>query len=85
MSLMTNTLLLTSHMTGDLSYLEPVRTMAAARERFLANPVEDPEPGTEAWCASRMSVASTLAKYRLLTGDAAFDNLLLKDANGYVR
>ena len=85
MSLMTNTLLLTSHMTGDLSYLEPVRTMAAARERFLANPVEDPEPGTEAWCASRMSVASTLAKYRLLTGDDAFDNLLLKDANGYVR
>ncbi len=85
MSMMTNTLLLTSHMTRDRAYLEPVRSMAAARERYLNDPVDDPAPGSEAWCASRMSVASTLAKYRQLTGDPTFDALLLKDANGYVR
>jgi hypothetical protein len=85
MRMMTNTLLLTSHMTGDSAYLDPVRSMASARARYLANPVENPEPGTEAWCASRMRISETLAKYRLLTGDKAFDDLLLKDANGYVK
>jgi hypothetical protein len=85
MGMMTNTLLLTSHMTGDPSYLEPVRSMARARERYLAAPTEDPKPRSEAWCASRMRIAETLAKYRLLTGDAEFDDLLMKDANGYVR
>lgn len=85
MRMMTNTLLLTSHMTGDPSYLEPVRTMAKARAAWLADPVDDPQPGTEAWCASRMGIAETLAKYRLLTGDDTYDDLLLKDANGYVR
>ncbi len=85
MSMMTNTLLLTSHMTNDPSFLEPIRSMARARAKYLANPVENPEPGTEAWCASRMRISGTLAKYRLLTGDTAFDELLLKDANGYVR
>jgi hypothetical protein len=85
MSMMTNSLLLTSHMTGDPGFLEPVRTMARARERYLANPTEDPTPGSEAWCASKMGIAETLAKYRLLTGDTEFDPLLLQDANGYVR
>ena len=85
MGMMTNTLLLASHMTGDATFLTPVRTMAEARVRYLANPVENPEPGTEAWCAARMSIAETLAKYRLLTGDTGFDELLLQDANGYVQ
>ncbi len=85
MGMMTNTLLLTSHMTGDPSYLEPIRTMAHAREKYLADPTKDPTPGSEAWCASKMRIAETLAKYRLLTGDTTFDPLLLQDANGYVR
>jgi hypothetical protein len=85
MGMMTNTLLLTSYMTGDPSYLEPVRSMARARAKYLADPIENPEPGSEAWCASRMSIDQTLAKYRLLTGDREYDDLLMKDANGYVR
>ena len=85
MGMMTNTMLLASHMTGDASFLDPVRSMAEARARYLKNPVENPEPGTEAWCASRMGIAPTLAKYRQLTGDPEFDDLLMKDANGYVR
>ena len=85
MGMMTNTLLLTSHMTGDPSYLEPVRSMARVRSEYLANPTDSPEPGSAAWCASRMSISETLAKYRQLTGDREFDDLLMKDANGYVR
>jgi hypothetical protein len=72
-------------MTGDWRYLEPVRAMAKARSGYLRDPVEDPRPGSEAWCASRMGfLASTLGKYRLLTGDSDFDPLLEQDANGYV-
>lgn len=85
MGQLTNTLLLTAHMTGDQSYLDPIRSMAGIRARYLASPVESPEPGTEAWCASRMGISETLAKYRLLTGDQTFDDLLLKDASGYVK
>jgi hypothetical protein len=86
MSMMTRTLLLTAHMSGDESFLEPVRAMARIRAEYLAHPVEDPAPGTAAWCASKMGfLAETLAKYRLLTGDPAFDPLLERDANGYVR
>jgi hypothetical protein len=85
MSMMTRTLLLTAHMSGDASFLEPVRAMARIRAEYLAHPVEDPEPGSTAWCALRMGfLAETLAKYRLLTGDRAFDGLLDRDANGYV-
>ena len=85
MGMITDTLLLTNHMTGDPSYLEPVRSMAHARIKYLADPIENPEPGSEAWCASRMRIDETLAKYRLLTGDREYDKLLMKDANGYVR
>ena len=93
MGLMTHTLLLTYHMTGDGKYLEPIRSMAAARLRFLEKPPEgavarrqsDPEPGTEAWCARHMgSLSSVLSKYRLLTGKDDFDALLSRDPSPYV-
>jgi hypothetical protein len=85
MPMMTNTLLLTAHMTGDGSYLDPVRAMARIRSDYLRNPVEDLEPGSEAWCASRMGfLAETLGKYRLLSGDSTLDHLLGRDANGYI-
>ena len=82
---MTNTLLLASHMTGDDRFLDPVRSMAEIKARYLDNPVSDPEPGTEAWCASRMWISGTLAKYRQLTGDTAYDDFLSKASNGYIR
>lgn len=53
MGQMVNTLLLTSHMTGDRKYIEPIRSMAAIRLKHLKQPPEgDPEPGSEAWCAA---------------------------------
>jgi hypothetical protein len=86
MPLMTNTLLLTHYMTGDGKYLEPLRTMAAARLRYLQAHQEEPEPGSEAWCAERLvGLAPVLAKYRLLTGSTEFDEILTREKAAYVR
>lgn len=87
MSLMTNTLLLTHYMTGDSRYLEPLRSMAAIRLRYLEHtPRARVEPGTEAWCASKLGgLATVLLKYRLLTGSTEFDNLLNREPTPYVR
>ena len=86
MSMMTSTLLQTYHITGNKKYLAPIQTMASIRANYLANPISDAEPGSLAWCASKMGFLSdTLGKYRLLTGDTQFDQLLRKDANGYVQ
>lgn len=81
MSKMTDTLLLTYHMTGDEEYLAPLRSMAALRMKWLKNRPEDsPKPGSAMWAARKMSfLAGTLAKYRLLTGSNEFDELLAHD------
>ena len=85
MSLMMNTMLLTYHMTGQDKYLEPIRSMARARLRYLQDPPsQSPPPGSEAWCAHRMKfVASIVAKYRFLTGRDEFDELLRRDMPPY--
>lgn len=86
MPLMTQTLMLTYHMTGEAKYLEPLRTMAAARLRYVEQPVADAPEGSEMWCAERLAaVTGTVAKYRLLTGSTDFDPLLKRDGNAYVR
>ncbi|MCC6697983.1 MAG: hypothetical protein IT365_20325 [Candidatus Hydrogenedentes bacterium] len=86
MPLMTQTLMLTYHMTGDAKYLEPLRTMAAARLRYVEHPVADAPEGSAMWCAERLAaVTGTVAKYRLLTGSTDFDPLLMRDGNAYVR
>jgi len=86
MSMMTNTLLLTHHMTRDPRYLAPLHSMAAARLAYLTDPPEgEVLEGSEAWCAARMDgLSSVLGKYRLLTGSAEFDELLARDASPYL-
>jgi hypothetical protein len=76
MNQMTHTLLLTWRMTGNTNYLAPIRSMAAARLKQLRSPAKEAPPGTEAWCALRINLASVLAKYKHLTGSAEFDPLL---------
>ncbi len=88
MIMMTSTLLLTRHMTGDDKYLRPIESMAAIRTEFLDNPpADDVRPGSAMRCARNMDgfLPDTLGKYRLLTGNDRFDKLLLSDANGYVK
>lgn len=83
--LMTSTLLLAFHMTGDASYLQPIRSMAAIRARHRHDPGEP--KGSAPWCARQMRgfLSDTLAKYRVLTGDDQFDELLAADASGYMK
>ena len=87
MTMLTSTLLLTSHMTGNARYLSPIESMAAIRTEYLTHPPQNPAPGSAMWCAEQMGgfLSDTLAKYRLLTGNRRFDPLLLADVSGYVR
>ncbi|MBS3764549.1 MAG: hypothetical protein KGZ25_14720, partial [Planctomycetes bacterium] len=96
MMLMTKTMLLTYHMTGEEKYMEPIRSMADIRIRYLdEEQPEKLEPGSAAWCVFSGSprfgngmkrfLPETLAKYRLLTGDPQYDRLLQADADGYVQ
>jgi len=87
MSLMTHTLVLTHHMTGNGQYLEPIRSMVDIRLAYLAAPPKStPTPGSKAWCASQLGgLSSVVAKYRFLTGNTEFDPLIAKDASAYMR
>jgi len=87
MGLMTHTLLLTHHMTGDPKYLEPIRSMASIRLRYLNEPpTSQPAPGSEAWCASKLgSLSSVITKYKFLNGSTEFDELLAKEMSPYMR
>jgi hypothetical protein len=86
MSLMTHTLLLTHYMTGRDRYLEPIRSMAGARMKYLTSPPKGQAvPGSEAWCASKLGgLSSVIAKYRFLTGNPEFDELLSRERSAYV-
>jgi len=87
MGLMTHTLLLTYHMTGNEKYLAPIRSMAEIRLKYLGSPPrEEPAPGSEAWCASRLgSLAGVITKYKFLTGNTDFDKFLAKEMSPYMR
>lgn len=87
MSLMTHTLLLTYHMTDEEEYLQPIRSMAKIRLKYLKVPPEvTPAPGAEAWCASKLAgLSSVVAKYGFLTGSNKFDDLLAREDAPYVR
>jgi hypothetical protein len=87
MSLMTHTLLLTHHMTGQEKYLEPIRSMANIRMKYLNSPPQDePVAGTESWCAAGLDgLSSVITKYRFLTGKTEFDKLLSKEMSPYMR
>jgi len=85
MGALTDALLLTYHMTGDDRYLAPIRSMARIRLNYIEHGRPAGEPGTEAWCASRMGfIGGTIAKYRALTGDEEFDGLLTGGGSPYL-
>ena len=86
MGMMANSLLLAYHMTGDEKYLAPLRSMAKVRLDFLqSQPASALEPGSAAWCASKMrGLSDALAKYRVLTGSTEFDGLLAREDMPYL-
>ncbi|MCP4257032.1 MAG: hypothetical protein GY774_05840 [Planctomycetes bacterium] len=87
MSQMTHTLLLTHYITGKAKYLEPIRSLAKIRLKYLSSPPKkEPAPGTEAWCASKLGgLSSVIAKYRFLTGNTEFDKLIARESSPYIR
>ncbi len=88
MSLMTHTLLLTYHMTGEEKYLDPIRSMASIRLDYLNGNKgqENLVPGSERWCAARLGgLTAVAAKYKFLTGRNDFDALLSREMSPYVR
>jgi len=86
MYMMTNTLLLTYYMTQNPKYLQPVRSMAEHRLRYLRNPsASEPVPGSADWCAEKMTgITDVICKYRLLTGSTVFDSLIALDSSPYM-
>jgi len=77
MTLMLNTLVLTAHMTGDRSFLEPLRSMAAARLAWIRAGRPAAAEGSRLWCAAQLSqLGGAIAKYRFITGDPSLDELL---------
>jgi hypothetical protein len=83
LSQMCRCLVLSYHMTGDEKFLEPLRSMARIRLRYIDDPAaERAAPGSEPWCAQYLdAIMPALAKYRLLTGNTEFDELLLRQAD----
>jgi hypothetical protein len=82
MPMMADSLLLAWHMSRNEKYLQPLRTMAAIRFKWLTGPPKEAgDPGSEAWCAERLGfLARTLAKHKLLSGTGEFDELLGRDS-----
>jgi hypothetical protein len=86
MSMMVHTLLLTWHMTGDVKYLAPIRSMAGLRLKYLRKQLKGSSGvGGEGWCAAKINLSSVLSKYKFLTGSGEFDDLLeMEKAPGMV-
>lgn len=88
MSMMTNSMLLAFHITGDRTFLAPIISMAEIRLNYLRKATGKIEAeGSLDWCASQMPrfLTGTLAKYRLITGDGQFDELLQREKDPYAR
>ena len=85
MTMLASTLLLTYHITGNEKYLQPIHSMARIRRAYREAPPKDKStPGNLNWCAARMGfLAEILAKYRALTQNTQYDDLLLSEADGY--
>ena len=83
---MADTLLQAWHVTGEARFMEPLEAMAAIRLKHRGRNA-GAAPGSEAWAAAGMDgfLPATLAKYRFLSGDTRFDDLLREDASGYVK
>jgi hypothetical protein len=86
MGMMTHTLLLTYHMTGNERYLEPIRSMVDIRRDYLDSPTSEPAPGSAAWCAARLGgLSQVAAKYKFLAERDDFDALLAREMSPYMR
>lgn len=80
-------LLLTWHITGNESYLQPILSMYELRQAYESGEADSEEEGSAMWAASQTQgiLRDVLGKYRLVTGLDTFDDFLLTGADAYVR
>ena len=85
MDMMLNTLLLTWHLSGDEHYLQPLHSMSQQLQQNLDRLEEPATTGTLMWCVKQMPdfLPDILSKYRLLSSDKQYDDLLEHYADGY--
>ncbi len=85
MSLMTRTLVLAWHRTGDEDFLAPIRSMAELRRAWLAEDLDDAE-GSAGWVGKKSTgfLAEALAKHWMLSGSDEFADLLAADGDAIV-
>lgn len=88
MTELTDALVIAHVKTGRDKYLQPLRSMAALRLRWLKKKAEsNAKPGSEAWCAENLgprenansnfgALVKSLARCKALTGTSEFDELL---------
>jgi hypothetical protein len=81
-------LVLAYHKSGNGRYLHPLHTSARIRRDYLESygtSDQDWEPGSLEWCASRLGevIHVALLKYRIISGDTDYDDLLRQDADGF--
>lgn len=83
---MTAALLQAYVQTGDRLFVAPLLQMAELRRAHLKAGDPDGPTGSPAWTGRNLPrvLNDPLAKWRQLTGDPRFDDILLADANGYV-
>ncbi len=87
MGMMLNTLLLTWYQTGNDRYLNPMKSMAGHMRDHLDNENQTSAPGSLAWCSEKMTsfLPDILAKYRVLSNDEKYDDLIEAHASDYAR
>jgi hypothetical protein len=98
MTELTDAMVIAHVKTGNDKYLQPLRSMAAMRLKWLKEKGErNAKPGSEAWCAENLgprenansnfgALVKSLARCKALTGTTEFDELLsLEDAQFTLR
>lgn len=74
--------------TKDEEFLKPLQFVADQRlQRIGDGEIKDYEIGSLEWCLAHLkkSIAGILVKYKLVTGDASYDEIINKDIGGYER
>ncbi len=77
--------LLAYHLTGERRFAEPVAALARLLRRQRQGELGEGKPGSLPWSvrAAGRAVLGVLPKYRTLTGDTAFDDLIREGGSAY--
>jgi hypothetical protein len=87
-NMMYESFLLAYHITKDEYFLRPIRFVSEKRLQGTGDGrPDDYQQGSLEWSLSvlKNTIPRHLIKYRLITGDESFDEIIKKDANGYER